>query len=126
MATAMAHHCLGQQAVKAPYNMRTTGAVELRNAVSGRFGVELPATMTFDYPTVAAMASFLAARLAPPAAVGTVSITAAAPPSELASTLTTELIGMSSIMAVSGAGHEGEFSGCLCPCPFQWYHAMHE
>ena len=42
------------------------GAVELRNAVSAKFGFELPATATFDHPTVAALATFVAARLAPP------------------------------------------------------------
>lgn len=33
-------------------------AVELRNALSSKFGVDLPATLTFDYPTVALMAGF--------------------------------------------------------------------
>jgi hypothetical protein len=48
------------------------GAVELRNAVSAKFGTELPATATFDHPTIAALAAFVATRLAPgqAAAVG--------------------------------------------------------
>lgn len=37
------------------------GAVELRNALTSRFGVELPATATFDYPSVAALSGFIAA-----------------------------------------------------------------
>lgn len=40
------------------------GAVELRNKLEASLGVELPATVTFDYPTTAALASFLAARMA--------------------------------------------------------------
>lgn len=40
------------------------GAVELRNAVSASFGLELPATVTFDYPTASALAGFIAARTA--------------------------------------------------------------
>ena len=40
------------------------GAVDLRNALDARFAVSLPATATFDYPTTAAMAAFIAAELA--------------------------------------------------------------
>jgi len=36
------------------------GAVELRNALGSRFGVsDLPATLTFDYATVAALAGYI-------------------------------------------------------------------
>ena len=41
------------------------GAVELRNAVSAKYGVELPATITFDYPNVGKLAQYLAAKIAP-------------------------------------------------------------
>lgn len=35
------------------------GAVELRNAVNTKFGIELPATATFDYPSADALARFV-------------------------------------------------------------------
>lgn len=37
-----------------------TGAVDLRNALASRFGVELPATAVYDYPTPAALAAQIA------------------------------------------------------------------
>ena len=40
------------------------GAVELRNAVRAHFALEVPATLTFDYPSVASMAVFLAPQTA--------------------------------------------------------------
>lgn len=45
-------------------------AVEFRNGLESRVGVELPSTLVFDYPTVDAMAAFLAKKVAPAAAVG--------------------------------------------------------
>jgi hypothetical protein len=35
--------------------------------VSAGFQLELPATATFDHPTIAALAAFIAAKTAPPA-----------------------------------------------------------
>jgi len=35
------------------------GAVELRNALSQQFELDLPATFTFDYPSVRAMSGFI-------------------------------------------------------------------
>ncbi len=36
------------------------GAVELRNALVAKFAVDLPATVTLDQPTVAALAQYIA------------------------------------------------------------------
>ena len=41
-------------------------AVELKNAVAARFGVTLPATVAFDYPTLKAMAAFVASNMPGP------------------------------------------------------------
>ena len=37
------------------------GAVDLRNALAARFDVRVPATIIFDYPTIAALTEFLMA-----------------------------------------------------------------
>ena len=53
----------------AQVGLDSLGAVELRNAVTAAFGISLPVTVTFDYPTVAALAGFVASRMGPAAAV---------------------------------------------------------
>lgn len=40
------------------------GALELHGALSARLGIELPATLTFDYPTMSALAAYLAEQTA--------------------------------------------------------------
>ena len=44
--------------------------MQLRNAMTERFGVELPLTAALDYPTVLALAGFVAQNVAPAAAAG--------------------------------------------------------
>ena len=41
------------------------GSVELRSQVSERFGIALPATLAYDYPTVQALAEFITPQLGP-------------------------------------------------------------
>ena len=43
------------------------GAVELRNSLQSRFGVQLPATAVIDYPSVNALSAFLSTVVAPAA-----------------------------------------------------------
>jgi len=44
------------------------GAVELRNTLESAFGVQLPPTLVFDFPTADAVAHCIRASLPPPAA----------------------------------------------------------
>ena len=46
------------------------GAVELRNSLTSRFNMELPATIMFDYPTTGAIASFMLENMPADLAVG--------------------------------------------------------
>ena len=46
-------------------------SVELRNALSSRFGVDLAPTVTLDYPTVAALTAHIAAELPQPSSPST-------------------------------------------------------
>ena len=49
--------------------------MELRNAVAAKFGIALPATVAFDFPTMHSLAAFVAQLVAPvegPATLGQV------------------------------------------------------
>ena len=50
----------GAQLAQATCYLMVTGAVDLRNALAARFGVELPATAVYDHPTPAALAAQIA------------------------------------------------------------------
>jgi len=39
------------------------GSVELRSSLGSTFELELPATLAFDYPTIAALTNFIASQL---------------------------------------------------------------
>ena len=43
------------------------GAVELRNSLATRYSLDLPASLVFDYPSIAALSSYLAAAVQPQA-----------------------------------------------------------
>lgn len=45
--------------------LESLGAVELRNAVTIKFAIDLPITVVFDYPTIASLAGFVSERLQP-------------------------------------------------------------
>ena len=76
--------------------------MELRNAVSAKFGIELPATVTFDYPTIAAMAGFLASRMMLHVPASSMQASVALPLADAAGGNVTEIVGLSSVMATPG------------------------
>ena len=45
--------------------MPAAGVVQLRNAITERFGVEVPPTVALDFPTISALAGFVAQTIAP-------------------------------------------------------------
>ena len=38
------------------------GAVDLRNSLAAKFAIELPATVTLDYPSISALAGYIASQ----------------------------------------------------------------
>ena len=51
---------VGEQQPLMEAGLDSLGAVELRNALGTAFSLELPATVTFDYPSVSALADYIA------------------------------------------------------------------
>ena len=56
---------IGQDEPLMGAGLDSIAAVELRNSISSKYGIDLPATVTFDQPTIKALAGYLAALLAP-------------------------------------------------------------
>lgn len=60
-----AQQCLSPPFIFSPHlSVCIAGAVQLQNELSASFGLELPPTVTFDYPTPAALARFTAGQAA--------------------------------------------------------------
>lgn len=60
---AVVGHAVDREASLMEAGLDSLGAVELRNALSDTFRLELPPTLTFDYPSVAAIAQYVAGEL---------------------------------------------------------------
>ena len=43
--------------------MDSLAALELRNKIQARFGIEMPATVTFDHPNIEALAYYISDRM---------------------------------------------------------------
>ena len=96
-------------------------AVELRNELSSRFGVDLSATAMFDYPTIAALAGYIAAAtnassVTVAAAAGVSSAPAPAHglgPSTSLEQQSTAVVGLSCSYPVEAGSSEGFWQGAV-------------
>ena len=96
------------------------GAVELRNAISAKFGVELAATASLDHPTAAALAAHIAGvlgrrRAAHGAAHAGVNTWSGGQGRDAGRAGTTDIVGMSSMLASAPTASEG--APCRQACP---------
>ena len=78
--------------------------------VSTQFDVELPATVTFDYPTIAALAAFIVSKASPATSLVHPSTQLLSKSFILPSSSSTDLVGMSSALATSPTGDQGAHS----------------
>lgn len=60
---AVLGHEVGADDALMAAGLDSLGSVELKNALERRAGVELPSTLVFDYPTINALAGYLAGKL---------------------------------------------------------------
>jgi hypothetical protein len=65
-----ANWCSADNTCACVLHLLVAGAVELRNTLNSKFGVDLPPTVTLDYPTIAALAAYLAANATSALAAG--------------------------------------------------------
>ena len=56
---------VAQNIALAQAGLDSLGAVELRNGIAAKFGIALPSTVAFDYPTPKALALYIAQKLHP-------------------------------------------------------------
>lgn len=88
-------------------------AVELRNELGNRFGLDMPATAMFDYPTISAMAAFISentrSHVDGSQALGTSLPLATPAPSNEQQELLTSLVGLSSRFPAAEAGNVAAF-----------------
>jgi len=90
------------------------GALELRDSLGARFGLELPATLTFDHPTIAAVAAHIRAALQPR---GAARVAAAAPRPPLrpgaarAAPLACDIAGLACRFPAASGGASGPVAG---------------
>ena len=87
------------------------GATELQQGLADALGVELPSTLVFDYPTINAMAEFLASKLgqvAAPADAAASSLTASSALAHSAAALSGGAGWAVAILGAAGHGELGE------------------
>ena len=65
-------HAIGHDEPLMAAGLDSLGTVELRNTLESKLGLQLPATLVFDYPTVSALADLLYPKLAVATAVAAV------------------------------------------------------